>query len=70
MKSEDLYIKNIENGIRAIRMNTKKPADVGASISAQFTKLKAVNEGMHDDLMVKYKNVVKDFNNKNQDLTN
>jgi hypothetical protein len=62
---EDIYIKNIENATRAIRLGTKQPSDV-AHVATQFTKLKSLNEGMHDDLMAKYKNVVADHNKKTQ----
>lgn len=62
MKSEDLYIKNIENGIRAIRMGTKEPKDVNVGLN--LAKLKPLNEGMHDDLLKKYKNVMEDYNKR------
>lgn len=62
MKSEDLYIKNIENGIRAIRLGTKEPKDVNVGIN--LTKLKPLNEGMHDELLKKYKNVIEDYNKR------
>lgn len=62
MKSEDLYIKNIENGIRAIRMGTKEPKDV--NVGYNLTKLKPLNEGMYDELLKKYKNVMEDYNKR------
>lgn len=59
---EEIYIKRIENGIRGIRMGTKTPeiANVGPSLNS----LKALNEGLYLDLMVKYKNVLKDYQKK------
>ena len=61
---EDLYIRKLEGIIRGIRLGTKKPVDVGAEAADTFGKLKKLNEGMHDDLMGKYKNVVADFNKR------
>lgn len=63
MSTEQLYIKNIENGIRAIKLGTKSPLD--ANLSNQFAKLKLVNEGMHEDLIKRYKEVVTEFNKRN-----
>lgn len=60
---EDLIIKKIESGIRAIKLNTKTPIE--AELGVQFTRLKPINEGMYEDLMVKYKKVVSDYNQKN-----
>lgn len=62
MGSEDLYIKNIKNGIRGIRLGTKTPET--ANIGSQFTKLKPLNEGMYLELMNDYKKVVADYNLK------
>lgn len=62
---EELYIKNIENGIRAIRMGIKSPQT--ANLSSQFTKLRILNEGLAEDLMTKYKNVVSEYNKRNQE---
>jgi hypothetical protein len=67
MRHEDLYIKQIENGIRAIRIGTKEPKDT--KLTGFFDKLKPLNEGMYLDLLQKYKNVVNDFN-KNKDTLN
>lgn len=62
---EDIYIRNIEASIRGIRLNTKTPADVGGTVANQLGKLKAINEGMHDDLVGKYKKVVEDYHKFN-----
>jgi methylaspartate ammonia-lyase len=58
---EENYIRNIENAIRGIRLNTKTPQDVGATVSSNMEKLKKVNDGMADELMKKYNNVVEDY---------
>lgn len=62
MSTEDIYIKNIEAAIRGVRMRTKTPQDVAASLSVNMEKLKKVNEGMATDLMNNYKAVVADYN--------
>lgn len=62
---EDIYIRNIEASIRGIRLNTKTPTDVGGTVANQLGKLKAINEGMHDELIGKYKNVVDAYNKQN-----
>ena len=63
MSAEQTYIKNIENGIRAIRLGNKKPQDV--NINSQLEKLKTVNDGMYEDLNKKYVTVVNEFNKIN-----
>lgn len=63
MSMEDVYVKHIENGIRGIRLGTKTPLE--AKVAQSFERLKKVNEGMHQDLMAKYKKVVEDWNKKN-----
>lgn len=62
---EDIYIRNIEASIRGIRLNTKTPADVGGTVANQLDKLKAINEGMHDELVGKYKTVVENYHKFN-----
>lgn len=56
MSAEELYIKHIENGIRSIINGTKtvKEANVGISLN----KLKTVNEGLYEDYLKKYKEVL------------
>jgi hypothetical protein len=66
MSTEDLLIKKIEGAIRGIRMGNKAPKDVASEVAHGFARLKTLNEGMHDDLMEKYKNVVKDYNQKHK----
>lgn len=50
---EDIYIKKVENGIRAIKMGTKTPAEAG--VGAPLNKLKELNIGMYEELLEKYK---------------
>jgi hypothetical protein len=64
MKAEELYIKNIESGIRAIRMGSKEPNDTRAPVS--LNKLKEVNVGLYEDYLAKYKRVLADYNSRNQ----
>ena len=63
MSIEELLIKKIEGGIRAIKNGSKSPqtAEIGGSLN----KLKQYNEGMHLDLMNNYKKAVEDYNKKN-----
>lgn len=60
MTSEELYVKNIEAGIRAIRLRTKSPKEAGVGYS--LNKLKEVNVGLYEDYLGKYKKVVEDYN--------
>jgi hypothetical protein len=60
MTSEELYVKNIEAGIRAIRLRTKSPKEAGVGYS--LNKLKEVNVGLYEDYLAKYKRVVEDYN--------
>ena len=59
MTAEELYIKNIEAGIRAIRMGTKEPSETRAPVA--LNKLKEVNFGLYEDYLAKYKNVLADY---------
>lgn len=56
MSGEELYIKHIENGIRSIKNGSKtiQEANVGLSLN----KLKQVNEGLYEDYLKKYKEVL------------
>ena len=61
--SEDLYIKNVRNAIRAIKMGTKKPEDT--NVGFNLNKLKTVNEPMYDELLNDYKAVLAEYKKKN-----
>jgi hypothetical protein len=67
MTAEEMHVKNIENGLRAIRMGLKAPKDTLAGIS--LNKLKSLNEGLHSDLMKKYKRAVDEYNKSKKDDT-
>ena len=54
-----MYVRNIENDIRALKLKTKKPSEL--TIGANLNKLKTVNEGLYDDLFAKYKIVLVDY---------
>jgi hypothetical protein len=60
--AEEIYIRHIENGIRAIRMGTKEPKDTLAPVS--LNKLKQINLGLYEDYLDRYKNVLKEYNKR------
>lgn len=62
---EEVYIRNVENGIRGLKLGTKTPetCNVGPSLN----RLKTVNEPMYLELMERYKKAVKDWHEKNPD---
>ena len=53
MSGEDTYIKAIKGGIVSIKNGTKSPVD--SFVGKNLNRLKAVNEGMYDDYLKKYK---------------
>lgn len=57
MGCEDIYIKQIENGIRSLKFGTKKANEL--KLTQHFERLKTLNEGMYDDLMERYKEASK-----------
>lgn len=54
---EEIYIKKIENGIRSIRLGGN-PEEVEPQVYNSLGKLKNLNDGMYEDLLQKYENVV------------
>lgn len=64
MTAEELYINNIENGIRSIRMNLKHPRDTPAPYA--LTKLKSINIGLYEEYVEKYKRALKEYDKRNQ----
>lgn len=64
MTISEIQINKLEGFIRAIRLGNKKPVDVASDVNLAFGKLKPLNEGMHDELMKKYKQVVEDSKNR------
>ena len=61
---EELYLKAIRNGIRAIRFGLKTPEQ--AKVGQGLNKLKPLNEGMYLELMNDYKAVVLEYKNKHE----
>ena len=59
---EELCIQKIESGIRAITYGTKTPQE--AKCGSMFLRLKPLNEGMYDDLMIKYTKAVSQHKEK------
>lgn len=59
MSTEELYVKHIECGIRAIKLRTKKPED--ANVGKYLNKLREVNEGLYDDLFERYKKILESY---------
>lgn len=59
MSTEELYVKHIECGIRAIKLKTKKPEE--ANVGKYLNKLREVNEGLYDDLFERYKKILESY---------
>jgi hypothetical protein len=66
MTIEQTYVKLIECGIRAIKLKTKTPHE--AKVGKYLNKLRVVNDGLYDDLMDKYQNVVKKYKNSTENV--
>jgi len=62
MTCEELYINRIENGIRSIRLGTKLAIDV--NVGLWLKKLRPLNDGIHDDLLIKYTKVMKEYDKR------
>ena len=54
MTAEELYIKNIENGIRAIRLGTKKPSETLAPINLNKLKQMLSGETLQNSIVEKH----------------
>ena len=54
--TEELVVTKVENGIRSIKLGTKKPEDV--NIYPYLEKLKILNAGLYNDLSEKYKDTL------------
>jgi len=65
MSAEELYIRNIQNGIRAMKLGNTAPKDTAAP--ASLNRLKSVNEGLYKDWLIKYQDALKDYKKKNED---
>jgi hypothetical protein len=66
MTIEQTYVKHIECGIRAIKLRTKTPYE--ANVGKYLNKLREVNDGLYDDLMDKYQNVIKKYKNTSEKI--
>lgn len=65
MSAEELYIKNIESGIRSIKLKNTPPKDTLAP--ASLIRLKTVNIGMYESYIEKYKTAVAEYKKKNNE---
>lgn len=68
MTIEETYVKHIECGIRAIKLRTKKPDE--ANVGKFLNKLREVNEGLYDDLLERYKNIVENYKKEEESFGN
>lgn len=59
MSVEETCVKNIERGIHSIKKG-KSPSE--ANVGPFLNRLKSINDGLYEDLMKKYKDVVENFN--------
>ena len=59
---EELIIEKIEEGIRGIKMGTKKPED--AKVGVFLNKLKELNDGLYHDYLNNYIIVKKEWDKK------
>lgn len=68
MTTEETYVKHIECGIRAIKLRTKRPDE--ANVGKYLNKLREVNEGLYDDLMERYQNILDDYKKSKESFGN
>jgi hypothetical protein len=68
MTTEETYVKHIECGIRAIKLGTKRPDE--ANVGKFLNKLRVVNEGLYDDLMERYQNILDDYKKNKESFGN
>ena len=61
---ESFLIKQIENGIRGVKLGTKKPQDVAKRTNKFLERLKPVNPGMYEELHGKWIAQCKKYNSK------
>jgi hypothetical protein len=57
---QEIYIKRIEGGIRAIKGGRKTPKT--AEVGKWLNKLKPLNLPMYEDKLTEYTTVVRDYN--------
>ena len=63
MGAEETYIKNIENGIRGLRLRSKTPSEV--NVGSNLNRLKILNEGLYDEYLTKSTKALKEYNKHN-----
>lgn len=63
---ERLLIKTIENGIRAVKLGSKRPADIEGLVNTSITRLNGINDGMAKDLGDRWNKVLNHYNEKIQ----
>jgi hypothetical protein len=63
---EEIYVSRVEAGIRSIRMGSKTPNE--AQVPVWLNKLRLVNDGLYDDYMQKYKNIMKDYEKRKNNI--
>jgi hypothetical protein len=68
MTTEETYVKHIECGIRAIKLGTKRPDE--ANVGKFLNKLRGVNEGLYDDLMERYQNILDNYKKNKESFGN
>ena len=68
MTTEETYVKHIECGIRAIKLGTKRPDE--ANVGKFLNKLREVNEGLYDDLMERYQNILDNYKKNKESFGN
>lgn len=61
---EELYVKHIECGTRAIKLGTKEPKE--ANVGKYLNLLKPINDGLYEDLIEKYKKVIEDYKKRTE----
>jgi hypothetical protein len=62
MGIEKIYIKKIEGAIRGVRIGTKNPEEV--NIHLLLNGLKKINEGLAEDYLDEYVEIVRKLNNQ------
>lgn len=61
--AEDLYVKNLDNGLRAMRLGTKKPI-AELNMEGNLSRLQKVNPMLFEDYFARYQRALKEYNKK------
>lgn len=62
--SEDLFIRNIENGIRGLKLGTKTLET--CNVAENLNRLRGVNAGLYTDYLNQYTHAANDYKRKNK----